>query len=210
MSFPIYESVEWQCRHVFPDQRCCIRQEGHDGEHRPATLESASSTPRVPLSDQGTVIGSAPDRASLRSSVEALIAQWRYAANYLAVTTTMDIGATNAQIRTLQHCADQLEALLRSSVREGAAQDVHEEESCAPADGIPSGSDRISAQATETLRTLTERAAWYRDGCDGLEDRDGYYASGDCARDAASDLETALSEIRVLESVIARLRSNHV
>jgi hypothetical protein len=83
-----------------------------------AMLDEASSTPRVPLSEEGKVIGSAPDRASLRSSVEALIAQWRYVANYLAVTTTMDIGATNAQIRTLQHCADQLEALLRSSVRD--------------------------------------------------------------------------------------------
>ncbi len=57
------------------------------------------------------------------------------------------------------------------------------------------------------LDTLTERARWYRDGCDGLEDRDGYYASGDCARDAASDLEAALSEIRVLESVIEKLRT---
>jgi hypothetical protein len=102
MSFPIYESVEWQCRHVFPDQRCCIRQEGHDGEHRPATLESASSTPRVPLSDQGTVIGSAPDRASLRSSVEALIAQWRYAANYLAVTTTEGFDSATRILQTEQ------------------------------------------------------------------------------------------------------------
>lgn len=64
----------------------------------------------------------------------------------------------------------------------------------------------ISAFTNEMLRTLAERARWYRDGCDGLEDREGYYASGDCARDAASDLETALSEIRVLESVIRRLR----
>jgi hypothetical protein len=155
-------------------------------------------------------IGSAPDRASLHSSVEALISQWRERADsYLAARSnrlTQTARDEDSLLAVqLEQCSDDLEALLRSSVREG-----HEEESCAPADGIPSGSDRISAQATETLRTLTERAAWYRDGCDGLEDRDGYYASGDCARDAASDLETALSEIRVLESVIARLRSNHV
>jgi hypothetical protein len=58
----------------------------------------------------------------------------------------------------------------------------------------------------QALQTLEERARWYRDGCEGLEDRDGYYASGDCARDAASDLETALSEIRVLERVLALRR----
>jgi hypothetical protein len=57
------------------------------------------------------------------------------------------------------------------------------------------------------MDTLTERAKWYRDGCEGLEDREGYYARGDCARDAASDLETALSEIHVLELVIAKMRS---
>ncbi len=56
--------------------------------------------------------------------------------------------------------------------------------------------------------TLIERAKWYRDGCEGLEDVEGYFASGDCARDAASDLETALSEIRVLENVIAKLRQS--
>lgn len=60
--------------------------------------------------------------------------------------------------------------------------------------------------ANNVLATLTERAKWYRDGCEGLEDREGYYASGDCARDAASDLEVALAEIRVLERVIALLR----
>lgn len=60
--------------------------------------------------------------------------------------------------------------------------------------------------ANNALTVLAERAKWYRDGCEGLEDRDGYYASGDCARDAASDLETALSEIRVLERVIALMR----
>jgi hypothetical protein len=63
---------------------------------------------------------------------------------------------------------------------------------------------------SDVLKTLAERAAWYRDGCEGLEDVAEYYASGDCARDAASDLETALSEIRVLENVIARLRSSRV
>lgn len=60
--------------------------------------------------------------------------------------------------------------------------------------------------ANNVLQTLTERAQWYRDGCPFLEDREGYFASGDCARDAASDLEAALSEIRVLERVLVLAR----
>lgn len=68
--------------------------------------------------------------------------------------------------------------------------------------------DSLSHIRNEVMDVLNERVEWYRDGCEGLEDRQVYYASGDCARDAASDLETALSEIRVLESVIAKLRSH--
>lgn len=66
----------------------------------------------------------------------------------------------------------------------------------------------ICEPKNDAIKLLSDRAAWYRDGCEGLEDREGYYASGDCARDAASDLETALSEIRVLEDVITRLRAD--
>lgn len=69
---------------------------------------------------------------------------------------------------------------------------------------------QIAETNAEVYRNLAERARWYREGCEGLEDREGYYASGDCARDAASDLEAALSEIRVLESVIARFRGQKV
>lgn len=64
----------------------------------------------------------------------------------------------------------------------------------------------IEETNAEVYRNLAERAQWYRNGCPGLEDRDTYYASGDCARDAASDLESALSEIRVLELVIKKFR----
>jgi hypothetical protein len=64
--------------------------------------------------------------------------------------------------------------------------------------------------ANNVLQTLTERAQWYREGCPFLEDREGYYASGDCARDAASDLEAALSEIRVLERVLVLMRTGRV
>jgi hypothetical protein len=60
---------------------------------------------------------------------------------------------------------------------------------------------------SDIVKTLTDRAQWYRDGCEGLEDVAGYYASGDCARDAASDLESALSEIRVLERTLELLRT---
>jgi hypothetical protein len=65
-------------------------------------------------------------------------------------------------------------------------------------------------QDDEIVRRLIDRAKWYRDGCEGLEDRNRYYTSGDCASDAASDLEDALSEIRVLEGVIRRFREGGV
>ena len=60
---------------------------------------------------------------------------------------------------------------------------------------LPSGE---TPQPADIVQLLTERAHWYRDGCDGLEDVAGYYASDDCARDAANDLETALLTIRRL------------
>lgn len=75
-------------------------------------------------------------------------------------------------------------------------------------DGPHGPDDSLSHVRNEVMDTLKERMEWYRDGCEGLEDREGYYASGDCARDAARDLETALSEIRVLESVIAKMRAH--
>lgn len=45
---------------------------------------------------------------------------------------------------------------------------------------------------TTELRNLRERAAWYRAGCDWLEDRDGYLREG-LAADAAADLERAIA-----------------
>ena len=44
----------------------------------------------------------------------------------------------------------------------------------------------------ERLRNLRERAKWYRAGCDGLEDREGYWQSGDVLRDVGDDLDAAL------------------
>ena len=39
-SFPVYQAVEWQCRHVDPETKlCCIRELNHDGDHRFAELE---------------------------------------------------------------------------------------------------------------------------------------------------------------------------
>ncbi len=54
---------------------------------------------------------------------------------------------------------------------------------------------------------LAERARWYRDGCDGLEDREGYFASGDVARDAASDLDSALAQLTAQAEEIAQLHT---
>ena len=34
-AFPVFQCEEWQCRHVFPDKRCCLLRIGHEGEHRP-------------------------------------------------------------------------------------------------------------------------------------------------------------------------------
>lgn len=50
-----------------------------------------------------------------------------------------------------------------------------------------------AAVPTAPADLLRERAQWYRDGCDGLEDREGYWTSGDLLRDVASDLENALA-----------------
>jgi len=33
VTFPVYQAREWQCRYVFPDQKCCGLLIGHDGEH---------------------------------------------------------------------------------------------------------------------------------------------------------------------------------
>jgi hypothetical protein len=42
MTFPVYQCKEWQCRYVFPNQMCCIRDKGHSGEHRAAVEEPVS------------------------------------------------------------------------------------------------------------------------------------------------------------------------
>jgi hypothetical protein len=47
-----------------------------------------------------------------------------------------------------------------------------------------------------------DRAVWYREGCQGLEDREGYYASGDCAKDAAADIFALCSRVRDLEAAL--------
>ena len=54
------------------------------------------------------------------------------------------------------------------------------------------------------VEQLRERAAWYRDGCFGLNDVAEYRASGDLERDAASDLDQAVAEI---ERLLERLRA---
>jgi hypothetical protein len=88
---------------------------------------------------------------------------------------------------------------LRSSVREGVAQDVKDEESCAPANGIQSGSDRISASAGEKAPSVSpledllaaylaaedddSRASdWF--WCDQIEDRIGRERYGQIMFDA--------------------------
>jgi hypothetical protein len=35
MTIQVYKCKEWQCRHVFPDGRCCRRKIGHEGNHAP-------------------------------------------------------------------------------------------------------------------------------------------------------------------------------
>lgn len=59
--------------------------------------------------------------------------------------------------------------------------------------------DEFSAKSRDAVRTpalLRSRAAWYREGCPHLEDRDGYWASGDLLRDVADDLEAALAHAK--------------
>lgn len=34
-SFPVYQGVEWQCRYVFPDMRCCRLPINHAGDCSP-------------------------------------------------------------------------------------------------------------------------------------------------------------------------------
>jgi hypothetical protein len=31
----VHRCEEWQCRHVFTDQRCCVLPKDHAGQHRP-------------------------------------------------------------------------------------------------------------------------------------------------------------------------------
>lgn len=50
---PVYQAKEWQCRHVFPDSRCCGLKIGHDGGH-----VAAGSLPGL------TVAGSAPTKGT--------------------------------------------------------------------------------------------------------------------------------------------------
>jgi hypothetical protein len=48
--------------------------------------------------------------------LEALIAQWRAEAARIAMTSTLNLMTACADLKRLNQCADQLEALLRSSV----------------------------------------------------------------------------------------------
>ena len=77
-------------------------------------------------------------------------------------------------------------------------------------DVIPGLASPLPQPDTYMYRRLTARAAWYRDGCPHLDDGEQFFTSGDVARDAAADLEQALSEIRVLDSVIQRLREHPI
>lgn len=52
MSFPVYQCEEWQCRYVFPDQRCCGLRINHDGAHEPvAASPSPVSAPSQVIPD---------------------------------------------------------------------------------------------------------------------------------------------------------------
>jgi hypothetical protein len=51
-------------------------------------------------------------------------------------------------------------------------------------------------------KLLKDRAAWYRAGCQGLEDVDDYFVSRDIAKDAAGDLESACVLIADLRAVL--------
>jgi hypothetical protein len=59
---------------------------------------------------------------------------------------------------------------------------------------------------TPALKTLRERARWYRDGCPHLEDVEGYFTSHDIATDAAIDLEYAAETIARLARALSRAR----
>ena len=56
--------------------------------------------------------------------------------------------------------------------------------------------------AHPTIEFYEGRARWYHDGCEGLEDRDGYRSSGDLERDAASDILALCSRVRDLERAL--------
>ena len=51
-----------------------------------------------------------------------------------------------------------------------------------------------------TVALLRARAEWYRAGCDGLEDREGYWTSGDLLREVAGDLDAALARLAQVEA----------
>ncbi len=63
--------------------------------------------------------------------------------------------------------------------------------------------------SNEMIGLLAERAKWYREGCPHLEDRDGYYPSGDLARDAADDLGAAIEALQSLTEAHAALERGH-
>lgn len=64
----------------------------------------------------------------------------------------------------------------------------------------------VNTTCLDAERTLKERAVWYAEGCDGLEDVAEYFASGDCAGDAARDLDTALAVIASWRSAVGDLQ----
>lgn len=69
----------------------------------------------------------------------------------------------------------------------------------------PTPDDAVDQRCLEAERTLAERARWYMDGCDGLEDVAAYLSSGDVARDAASDLDSAIGVIQSWRSKASAL-----
>lgn len=64
------------------------------------------------------------------------------------------------------------------------------------------GLERTNPAVAPSIRLLRERATWYAEGCEGLEDRERYFRE-DLADDAASDLAAALA---ILDAYAAALR----
>ena len=61
---------------------------------------------------------------------------------------------------------------------------------------------QVHADVEKDLALLESRTEWYARGCNGLEDRSSYYASGDVVHDAGVDLALACAIVRKLQSVL--------